>query len=181
MKKRIVALMFASVISLSILGGCASQTTPETTEPAPATEEAAQTETAPVEETEKQYITPEQVKDGMSSTEDYVLLDLRKVADYEAGHINGAVSSDLDSTIANNDDETSISNIKTALTDATGSEDGSGKKLVLLCYSGKKYAEAGHRLLNEIGVDNSRVFILEGGYKAWTAAGEEYENLIVAQ
>ena len=54
MKKRIVALMFASVISLSILGGCASQTTPETTEPAPVTEEAAQTETAPVEEAEKQ-------------------------------------------------------------------------------------------------------------------------------
>ena len=85
------------------------------------------------------------------------------------------------STIANNDDETSISNIKAALTDATGSEDGADKKLVLLCYSGKKYAEAGHRLLNEIGVDNSRVFILEGGYKAWTAAGEEYENLIVTQ
>ncbi len=176
MKKKIVALLFASVISLSMLGGC-TQTAPAETTEAPATTEEA----APAAEAEKQYMTPEQVKDAMSTTEDYLLLDLRKAEDFKAGHIISAVSSDLDATVSNNDDATSLNNIKAALTEATGSEDGANKKLVLLCYSGKRYAEAGHRLLNEMGVDNSRIFILEGGYKAWTAAGADYEALIVTE
>ena len=42
--------------------------------------------------------------------------------------------------------------------------------LVLVCYSGKRYAQATTNVLSALGYDMSKVYTLEGGYKAWTKA-----------
>ena len=47
--------------------------------------------------------------------------------------------------------------------------DGSDDTLVLVCYSGKKYAQAGTDVLASLGYDMSKVFTLEGGFNGWTA------------
>ena len=62
--------------------------------------------------------------------------------------------------------------MKAALKDATGSESGADKKLVLICYSGKTYAQAGTNVLSAIGANMDNVFTLEGGMKAWAGATE---------
>ena len=40
--------------------------------------------------------------------------------------------------------------------------------LVLVCYSGKKYAQASTNALSAIGYDMDKVVTLEGGFTAWT-------------
>ena len=44
---------------------------------------------------------------------------------------------------------------------------GAGKTLVLVCYSGASYAQAGTNILSEMGADMDSVKTLEGGMKAW--------------
>ena len=46
------------------------------------------------------------------------------------------------------------------------------QKLVLICYSGKTYAQAGTNVLSVIGANMDNVLTLEGGMKAWTGATE---------
>lgn len=43
---------------------------------------------------------------------------------------------------------------------------------MLICYSGKTYAQAGTNVLSVIGANMDDVFTLEGGMKAWTGATE---------
>ena len=43
---------------------------------------------------------------------------------------------------------------------------------MLICYSGKTYAQAGTNVLSAIGANMDNVFTLEGGMKAWTGATE---------
>lgn len=71
-----------------------------------------------------------------------MLIDLRKADDYKAGHIKGAIAVDMDACMGG-DFQNGVDTMKTALKDATGSESGADKKLVLICYSGKTYAQAG--------------------------------------
>lgn len=39
--------------------------------------------------------------------------------------------------------------------------------LVLVCYSGKKYAQATTNTLSKLGYDMSKVYTLEGGFNGW--------------
>ena len=74
----------------------------------------------------------------------------------------------MDATISNSDDETSLANLKAAVAAATGAETGNGdEKFVLICYSGKKYAEAATNLLQQMGVPAANLYTLEGGQNGW--------------
>lgn len=100
-----------------------------------------------------------------------MFVDLRKADDYKAGHIKGAIAAVMDAC-KGGDFQNGVDTMKTALKDATGSESGADKKLVLICYSGKTYAQAGTNVLSVIGANMDNVFTLEGGMKAWTGATE---------
>ena len=114
--------------------------------------------------------TPADAEANLDSS-DYVFIDLRKADDYKAGHIKGAIAADMDAC-KGGDFQNGVDTMKAALKDATGSENGADKKLVLICYSGKTYAQAGTNVLSVIGANMDNVFTLEGGMKAWTGATE---------
>lgn len=119
------------------------------------------------------YISPKELKDHAS---DYVILDARTAADYEAGHIDGAVSADMDGFVKKSITETqSKANVK-----AVVDKFGKNKKYAVICYSGNRYAQAASAELRSLGVSNDNIFTLggakarkssAGGMKAWTAAG----------
>ena len=108
------------------------------------------------------YITP---ADALAALEDdsYVFFDVRKAADYETSHIKGAVSHDMDAA-KEGDFNAGLS----TMMEATKELD---KNIVVICYSGKRYAQATTNALSALGYDMSKVFTLEGGFNAWSAAG----------
>ena len=108
---------------------------------------------------EMQYMTVEELNDVLG-TDGYVILDVRKAADYETSHIPGAVSADMDAAV--NGDTAAGEETMTAATE------GLDDTLVLVCYSGKKYAQASTNALSAIGYDMDKVVTLEGGFTAWT-------------
>ncbi len=112
---------------------------------------------------EMKKISAEDVKADMDK---YLLLDLRKAADYDEKHIPGAVSADLDVVVSGNDAAKGKEVIKKAI-------EGNEKPIVLVCYSGARYAQAGTNALSELGAKMDDVFTLEGGMKAWTEAYPE--------
>jgi rhodanese-related sulfurtransferase len=114
--------------------------------------------------------TPADAEANLDSS-NYVFIDLRKADDYKAGHIKGAIAVDMDAC-KGGDFQNGVDTMEAALKDATGSENGADKKLVLICYSGKSYAQAGTNVLSAIGANMDNVFPLEGGMKAWTGATE---------
>ena len=169
MKRSLLMSLAAALMAmLLLLTGCATQ--------APAPDASAE---APAE-TGTQYITKEDLKAALDAGDaGYILLDVRKAADYAASHIQGAYSADVDATISNSDDETSLANLKAAVSAATGAETGNGdEKFVLICYSGKKYAEAATNLLQQMGVAAGSLYTLEGGQNGWAEAGDEYIALL---
>ena len=125
---------------------------------------------APESDVAMKYITPADAEANLDSS-DYVFIDLRKADDYKAGHIKGAIAADMDAR-KGGDFQNGVDTMKAALKDATGPESGADKKLVLICYSGKTYAQAGTNVLSVIGANMDDVFTLEGGMKAWTGATE---------
>ena len=111
----------------------------------------------------------------------YVILDARKVADYEKGHIAGAVSADVDGIFSGNKDA-AAANVKAAV-----DKYGKDKKYIVLCYTGNKYAKAATGLLKNNGVENANIETLggddsmrsaAGGMKAWNA---KYAGYVVAK
>ena len=108
---------------------------------------------------------------------DLLLVDVRKVADYDQGHIEGAITADMDAA-KNGDMANGEATMKEALTEATGSENGDGMKIVLICYSGNAYAEAATKVLDAINADMSNVYTLQGGMKEWDA---QYPNTTVTE
>ena len=132
---------------------------------------------------EYQYMDRKEVKYAIMGVDpDYVLLDLRKTADREKSYILNTYAADVDAMVSGKDKETAQKNIEAALKEATGESTGKGKKIVLFCYSGKKYAKAAADILGEMGVDPATVYILKDGYKGWTKddANGEYQYLIDA-
>ena len=45
---------------------------------------------------------------------------------------------------------------------------GVDNNLVLICYSGKTYAQATTNVLSALGYDMSKIYTLEGGFNAWS-------------
>lgn len=111
----------------------------------------------------------------------YVILDARKVADYEKGHIAGAVSADVDGIFSGNKDA-AAANVKAAVV-----KYGKDKKYIVICYTGNKYAKAATGLLKNNGVENANIETLggddsmrsaAGGMEAWNA---KYAGYVVAK
>ena len=115
-------------------------------------------ETADVE---MKYMTVDELNDVLGS-DGYVVLDVRKAADYETSHIPGAVSADMDAAV-NGDTEAGIETM-------TAATEGVDDTIVLVCYSGKKYAQASTNALAQIGYDMEKVFTLQDGFNGWSEA-----------
>ena len=180
--KRVLAIALSAAMLVSMMAGCSSnenstetstntteQTTeaPETTEEeAPAEEEASTDEetsseiVAPEADVEMQYITVEDASANLES-DDYTFIDVRKAEDYAASHIPGAISADMDAA-KNGDFDAGVATMQEVL------NSGIDNNLVLICYSGKTYAQATTNVLSALGYDMSKVYTLEGGFTAWT-------------
>ena len=180
--KRVLAIALSAAMLVSMMAGCSSnenstetstntteQTTeaPETTEEEAPAEEAASTDeetsseiVAPESDVEMQYITVEDASANLES-DDYTFIDVRKAEDYAASHIPGAISADMDAA-KNGDFDAGVATMQEVL------NSGVDNNLVLICYSGKTYAQATTNVLSALGYDMSKVYTLEGGFTAWT-------------
>ena len=118
----------------------------------------AETEAAPSADVEMKYMTADETEAVLGNT-DYVIVDVRKAADYAEGHIPGSVSVDMDAAVKG-DAEAG----KATMTKAT---QGLDKNIILVCYSGKRYAQATTNALSAIGYDMSKVFTLQDGFNNW--------------
>ena len=118
----------------------------------------AETEAAPSADVEMKYMTADETEAVLGNT-DYVIVDVRKAADYAEGHIPGSVSVDMDAAV-NGDTAAGEAAMKAAF-------DGKDSTLILVCYSGKKYAQASTNALSAIGYDMSKVFTLQDGFNNW--------------
>lgn len=112
----------------------------------------------------------------------YVILDARKAADYDKGHIAGAVSADVDGIVSGSNKDEADANVKAVVV-----KHGKDKKYIVICYSGNKYAKAATGLLKNNGVENANIETLggddsmrsaAGGMKAWNA---KYAGYVVAK
>ena len=128
---------------------------------------------APAEDVAMQYITVEELHNVLGN-EDYTILDVRMSADYNTTCIPGAISADMDAA-KNGDFAAGVATMQVATR-------GLDNNLILVCYSGKRYAQAATNVLSALGYDMSKVYTLEGGYSAWTNAyaNEVQMNVIVA-
>ena len=106
-----------------------------------------------------QYITIEDAKTKLED-DDYVFFDLRKTADSSVTSVPGAQAWDMDAA-KEGDAEAGKATMKEATK-------GLKKNIVLICYSGKRYAQATTNALAAIGYDMSKVYTLEGGFTAWS-------------
>ena len=142
--KKLMALLLAMVMMLGLVACGAAA--PEATE-------------APSNDVAMQYVTADEAKELLENDE-YVFFDVRKAADSSANSIPGAVAWDMDAA-KEGDAEAG----KATMTEATKDLD---KNLILVCYSGKRYAQATTNALAAIGYDMSKVFTLEGGFNGWS-------------
>ena len=142
--KKFMALLLAMVMMLGLVACGAAA--PEATE-------------APSNDVAMQYVTADEAKELLENDE-YVFFDVRKAADSSANSIPGAVAWDMDAA-KEGDAEAG----KATMTEATKDLD---KNLILVCYSGKRYAQATTNALAAIGYDMSKVFTLEGGFNGWS-------------
>lgn len=160
--KKLTALFLASLMVLS-MAACSQEKPAETkaTEPAATTAPAEDQIQQPAEDIPMQYMTPEDALTHLGE-EGYVFLDVRKAEDYAASHIPGAVGADMDAA-KEGDFQAGVATMQETTKDLN-------ETLVLICYSGKRYAQATTNVLSALGYDMSKVYTLEGGFKAWSAA-----------
>ena len=169
MKKQIFACALTLALAGGILAGCSSDGGSSSSSASSSASSTA-AETVEVTEVEMSYISPSDVEAQLDN-DDYLILDVRKAEDYKAGHIPGAVNADMD-LAKDGDYDSGIENMTAALQEATGTDNGDGKDIVLVCYSGKRYAQAATNVLNYLGADMDKVVTLEGGMQAWTGETE---------
>ena len=152
--KKLFALLLALVMMMSLVA-CGAAEAP-----------AAEAENYPM-----QYIKADEAKNLLESDE-YVFFDIRKAADSSANSIPGALAYDMDAA-KEGDAEAG----KATMTKAT---EGLDKKISLVCYSGKRYAQAATNALSAIGYDMSKVYTLEGGFTNWSETLPELTTAGVA-
>ncbi len=172
--KKFFAFLMAVAMLLSMVACSSSkpEPTPAPTEEPAATEEPApaepetpeEPETAedavelPAEDVAMQYMDAAATLDVVGK-DGYTIIDLRKDSDYEEAHIPGSVLLSMDPAI-NGDTDDGIATMKAGI-------EGVDDTLVLVCYSGKKYAQMGTNILSALGYDMSKVYTLEGGFNNW--------------
>ena len=140
--KKILAMLLVLVMALSLVA-CGAKAPAE----------------APAADVAMQYIKADEAKTLLENDE-YVFFDIRKAADSSANSIPGALAYDMDAA-KEGDAEAGKATMKKAT-------EGLDKKIILVCYSGKRYAQAATNALSAIGYDMSKVFTLEGGFTNWS-------------
>jgi len=148
--RKFIAALLSAIMLLGLLFGCAQPTTQE-----PNDSEIV----APETDVEMQYISVEDAA-KLLEDENYVFFDVRKAADHETAHIPGALGYDMDAA-KEGDFEAGVATMQPAI-------EGLDKNIIIICYSGKRYAQATTNVLSALGYDMSKVFTLEGGFTAWT-------------
>ena len=143
--KKIISMLLVIVMALSLVACGGNTATPAATE-------------AKVEDVAMQYITADEAK-ALVENDEYVFFDVRKAADSSANTIIGAQAWDMDAA-KEGDAEAG----KATMTEATKGLD---KKIIVVCYSGKRYAQATTNALAAIGYDMSKVYTLDGGFNNW--------------
>lgn len=183
--KRVLAIALSAAMLISMMAACSNsnsstttsteQTTTEQTEQESTKTEEAEEENsaeivAPESDVQMQYISVEDADADLENT-DYTFIDVRKAADYATSHIPGAISADMDAA-RNGDFDAGVATMQEVL------NSGVNNNLVLICYSGKTYAQATTNVLSALGYDMSKVYTLEGGFTAWT---ETYPDTVEAE
>lgn len=150
--KKLVSLLLAAVMAASLLTGCQSKNTQTN---------SVSSITAPEKDVEMQYMTVEEAHELLNA-DGYTFVDVRKAEDHDTSCVPGSVGIDMDAA-KNGDFDAGVAAMQT-LTQTTDDN------LVVICYSGKSYAQATTNVLSALGYDMSKVYTLEGGYTAWTEA-----------
>lgn len=165
--KKLLSSLFAGVLVVCMgagLVGCSSNT--NSGEVKNSTENSTKSDSSKeVTEVTMKYTSVDDAKAKLDDS-NTVFVDVRKADDFKAGHIKGSVSADMDAA-KGGDNETGKTNMQKAIDDNKLKN----QNLILVCYSGKSYAQAGTNILNALGYDMSKVTTLEGGIKAWEEAG----------
>ena len=158
MKKYFSLLLSAAMVlgALTLVGCGGSASEPQTA--APTNESGI---TPPESDVEMQYISVEDAS-AVLGDDSYVFFDVRKAADYTTSHIPDSLGHDMDAA-KNGDFDAGVATMQAATKDLD-------KNIVVVCYSGKSYAQATFNVLSALGYDMSKVYTLEGGYSAWTEA-----------
>lgn len=159
--KKVLVMAAAAALCAGMLSGCGASTTNSSSN----STNSSSTQAEQTADVQMAYKTVDELKADLGN-DDTVIVDVRKADDYKAGHIKGAVSADMDAAKAG-DTASGEANMKAALEEACGDETGAGKEIVLVCYTGKSYAQAGTNVLNTLGADMTKVKTLEGGMEAW--------------
>lgn len=118
---------------------------------------------------EVQFITAEEAHEKLAD-DSYQLLDVRKLEDFQAAHIPNSIHADMDAANKQGD----IEDGKVQMQNAGVPE--LDKNLIIVCYSGKSYAEAATKVLGEMGYDTSKLYTLEGGFQKWTEVYPEEQT-----
>ena len=161
--KKLIAFLLALVtlFSLAACGGAPAATEepePEAEEPVAEEPEEGGVE-LPAEDVAMQYMTADETL-AILGQDGYTVIDLRKAEDYDASHIPGSVLLSMDPAV-NGDTDDGIATMKAGV-------EGVDDTLVLVCYSGKKYAQMGTNILSALGYDMTKVYTLEGGFNNWS-------------
>ena len=152
--KRILAALMCALMVLTMMAGCTQE---QTTTPSTETKTEAPADVA------MQYKTVDEAEKLLNDGS-YVFFDVRKAADSSAASIPGALAYDMDAA-KEGDFEAGKATMAKAI-------EGLDKNIILVCYSGKRYAQATTNALSALGYDMSKVYTLEGGFTAWSEAGK---------
>ena len=158
--KKIISLLLVAMMLLSVLTACGGSQAPAA--------EGVSAIVAPAEDIAMQYMTVAEALE-LIGAEGYTFFDVRKAADYATAHIPGAVGADMDAA-KEGDFAAGVATMQVA---TRGMDD----TLILICYSGKRYAQATTNVLSALGYDMSKVFTLEGGFNGWS---ETYPDSVEA-
>lgn len=162
--KKLIALACVLALGCGSLAACSSPAPSASGNDSEAAGSEAKTDVAMA------YLDPADLKAALDADSDeYLVVDVRKAADYATAHIPTSVSIDMDAA-KNGDYEAGTTAMKEGLKEATGSETGDDAKIVLVCYSGASYAQASTNVLSDMGANMDNVLTLEGGMKAWEAS-----------
>ncbi|MBR5020521.1 MAG: rhodanese-like domain-containing protein, partial [Oscillospiraceae bacterium] len=145
--KRLYAALLCLVLVLGMFG-CSKPAADTSTEV-----------TAPASDVEMQYMTADEAA-ALLGNDDYIFFDVRQAADYQVAHIPGAEGHDMHAA-KEGDFAAGVATMELAIKELD-------KNIVLVCYSGKRYAQATTNVLSALGYDMTKVYTLEGGFTAWS-------------
>lgn len=109
---------------------------------------------APEKDVEMQYMSVEDAHSNLGK-DGYTFLDVRKAEDHKTSCVPGSVGVDMDAAKGGDFQ---------ARCDSYAAHRGRARRQpVIICYSGKSYAQATTNVLSALGYDMSKVYTLEGG------------------